>query len=374
VPAPSIVFYTSSHGLGHISRDIEVIHAVAARFPDARFTIRTSAPAWFVHTSLRVPVEIAAVEVDSGVVQRDSLTVDVPGTAREAAGFYAEFDTRVAEEARFLSSIEASVVVGDVPPLAFAAARHARIPGVLLANFTWDWIYDAYPDFEHRAPGVLQTIRSAYAAADVVLRLPLSGGFASVSKPIRDIPLIARRSALGREAARARLNLTASEIVVLVSFGRYGLGLPLDRVARESGLRVMVSADGDDATVPGDVIPTFLRLSGDDLKARELRYEDLVAAADVVVTKPGYGIVAECAVNRTALLYADRGRFVEQDLLVREMPRLVRCRPISQERLMGGDWRADAESLLAQPMPVGEVSANGAEVAAQAIWSACWSG
>jgi hypothetical protein len=76
-------------------------------------------------------------------------------------------------------------------------------------------------------------------------------------------------------------------------------------------------------------------------------------------------------VNGTALLYAQRGAFVEQDLLIREMPHLVRCRSIAQERLMSGDWREDIDALLAQPAPASEVDANGAEVAARAILEAC---
>ena len=44
---------------------------------------------------------------------------------------------------------------------------------------------------------------------------------------------------------------------------------------------------------------------------RGYRYEDLVRAVDVVVTKPGYGIISECIANDTALLYTSRGDFRE---------------------------------------------------------------
>ena len=47
-------------------------------------------------------------------------------------------------------------------------------------------------------------------------------------------------------------------------------------------------------------------------------------AADVVVTKPGYGIIAECLANDTALLYTVRGHFIEYDVLVAAMPRFLR--------------------------------------------------
>ena len=39
-------------------------------------------------------------------------------------------------------------------------------------------------------------------------------------------------------------------------------------------------------------------------------------AADVVVTKPGYGIIAECLANDTAIVYTSRGEFAEYDVLV----------------------------------------------------------
>ena len=61
------------------------------------------------------------------------------------------------------------------------------------------------------------------------------------------------------------------------------------------------------------------------------RYEDLVRAVDVVATKPGYGIIAECIANDTALLYTSRGHFAEYDVMVREMPRYLRCGFISNE-------------------------------------------
>ena len=55
-----------------------------------------------------------------------------------------------------------------------------------------------------------------------------------------------------------------------------------------------------------------------------------------MVTKPGYGIIAECVANGTAMLYTSRGHFVEYDVLVREMPRFVRCGFIDQEALFAG--------------------------------------
>ncbi len=88
---------------------------------------------------------------------------------------------------------------------------------------------------------------------------------------------------------------------------------------------------------------------GGILADRGLKYEDLIAAADAVVGKPGYGIVSECVANGAAFLYAPRSRFAEQDVFEREMPGLLRCRRIEKDDLLDGRWREPIEALLAQP-------------------------
>ena len=72
---------------------------------------------------------------------------------------------------------------------------------------------------------------------------------------------------------------------------------------------------------------------------------------DVVATKPGYGIIAECIANGTALVYTSRGRFAEYDVLVREMPRYLRCAYLDNEALLAGRWQAALDAALNAPAP-----------------------
>ena len=93
----------------------------------------------------------------------------------------------------------------------------------------------------------------------------------------------------------------------------------------------------------------------------------VVAAADVVVTKPGYGIVSECIANGTALLYASRGGFVEQTVLLEAMPRFLRTGPIAEDALRAGHWADAVQAVLAQPAPPERLAIDGAETAARRI-------
>jgi hypothetical protein len=360
----TIVWYVSSHGFGHASRDVEVIKAISRRRPDVRMVVRTLVPASFVEQSVTAQVDLQPAETDTGVAQIDSLRIDESATARQAAVFHEDFNTRAEAEAEVLRQMRATVVVADIPPLACAAADRAGVPSVVLGNFTWDWIYAAYPQFETIAPGVVETIGASYARAAQALRLPLHGGFETMQTVVRDIPFIARRSRRGRDEARRALGLRLTDTVVLASFGGHNLGLDYGAIARRNPFRLLLT----DYEYPRDAdADSLVRITRRHLADRGLKYEDLIAAADAVVGKPGYGIVSECVANGAAFLYARRSRFAEQDVFEREMPGLLRCRRIERDDLLTGNWREYIEALLAQPPAPTVPSTNGAEAAADAI-------
>lgn len=360
-----IVFYVSGHGFGHASRDIELTNTLTRRRPDVAVRFRTAAPRWLFDVAASGSIGVDAVAADTGVVQIDSLRLDEQATLDRAAAFYATFDERVAAESAWLTQSGARLVLGDIPPLAFAAAADADLPSVALGNFTWDWIYAGYPLFTDEAPALLDTIRGANRQASLALRLPFHGGFDGMN--VRDLPLIARRSGRAPAETRAALGIPDDRAVVLASFGGYGAALPTEAVAARDQLTIVETriehVDEADRVAAGG---RLLRFGEHDLYDRGFRYEDLVAAADLVISKPGYGIVSECIANRTALLYTSRGRFVEYDVFVEEMPRRLRCRYIAQVDLLAGAWEQPVEQLLAQPAPA-PPPVDGADVAVDEI-------
>ena len=155
------------------------------------------------------------------MVQFDSLSLDEAESIGSATAFHAAAARRAAEEARFLQDRGAHLVVGDIPPLAFAAAAAAGVPSVALGNFTWDWIYAGY--LGGRREALIRTIREAYAHASLALRLPMSGGFEGLESRTRDMPFVARTSHRDPAEVRRVLRLRRSKPMVLTSFGAYGL-------------------------------------------------------------------------------------------------------------------------------------------------------
>jgi L-arabinokinase len=356
----SIFFYVSGHGFGHASRQIEVVNAFGSRDNATRIVVRTSAPRWLFERTVRVPFTFLGGEVDTGVVQIDSLRLDERATIERAEAFHAELGERARAEAALLREQGARLVVADAPALGCAAAAAAGIPSVVCSNFTWDWIYAGYdPNAD-----VVRRIGEAYAKAQAAWRLPIHGGFETFAR-IDDIPFIARHAQHPRDEVRRRLELPPGTPLALVSFGGYGVrdvDLSLLDCLDEVGI-VNTSGSADTPSpAPGIAFVDVAKMY-----ETGLRYEDLVGAVDVVVTKPGYGIVSECIANDTAMLYTSRGRFVEYDVMVREMPRYLRCRYIPQEDLLAGRWREALRELLSQNAPPEAPLTDGALVVAGMI-------
>lgn len=373
-----IVFYISGHGFGHASRDVEVLNALGRLAPDVPVAVRTSAPRWLFDLTLTRHVDLHAGECDTGIVQIDSLSLDEAATVRRAIEFHAQLEARAAAEAAWLRSCGARLVVADIPPLACAAARAAGLPVIALGNFTWDWIYEGYREWMPPGADLVERLGAAYAGAQLALRLPMHGGF-STTPVVEDLPFIARRSRKDPRQTRRHFDLPDGPLVLL-SFGGYGLQrIDLHAVAHLRDYTIVLTADvtanrrGDDSAASRALraLPSNVRM----LDERKLygdgwRYEDLVAAVDVVMTKPGYGIIAECVANDTAIVYTSRGHFVEYDVLVREMPRWLRCGFISNDDLLAGRWHEVLMRTLSLPAPPETAVVDGAERAAIRILEA----
>jgi hypothetical protein len=362
----TLVFYISGHGFGHASREVEVINAIYARVPDARIIVRSSAARWLFERTLRGPAEVQHAICDTGCIQQGSLVVDVPATIRTAAAFYARehIEPRIDEEAALLTATGAELVIADMPPLAFAAAARAGIPVVGLGNFTWDWIYQDYVEALPAAPWLIDRLAGWYAHAEEAWRLPLAGGFESFKRVI-DFPFVARHARHARAEVRHRLGLPADTPLLLVSFGGYQ-SHELDLVRAAASVRdaqIVITSSTDASAVPNNV----LTIDEQTLYGDGLRYEDLVGAVDIVLSKPGYGIVSECIANGARLLYTSRGRFREYEIFVAQMPRLVSCEFLSPAELSAGDWNPAIARLLGGPWPRIRPATNGAELIADRI-------
>jgi L-arabinokinase len=323
----------------------------------ARVVVRSDAPRWLFPENVEW-MRSPGWPLDIGVVQHDGLEFDIDATRSSWRAFARDFEAHVVEEARLLQEAGVDIVVGDIPPLAFAAASRAALPSFAVGNFTWDWIYAVWPDFDD----VVTCVRNGYAGAEAVLRLPMHAtdaeAFAAFRR-IEDVPLVARRASRARHEVRRELGLPADGRVVLVSFGGFAArGLQLSRLAAWPEYTFVVIQTQHDAALPANVL---------NLNESPADYVSLLAACDAVVTKPGYGIVADCLANRVAVLFTDRGPFREYDVLAEALTNLGRARYIPRQEVLAGELGPQLDALLESDVGWVDMPMNGAASVAERV-------
>lgn len=355
-----ILYYVSGHGFGHSTRAIEVGRHLA---PYARVIFRSSAPKWLYECYYGPGLEFHPVELDCGVIQHDSLLLDEKKTLETCADLLNRSADRMIAEAEFAQACGARLIVADIPPLAFEIAARAGLPSAGMANFSWDWIYGPYVEDYPEYRWLIDRIRQSYAKCGLLLRLPFHGGLTAFPR-MEDIPLVVRAPGSGsRETVCARLGVDPGKKLVLLSFGGFDLArLPWDSIAELKDYRFLYFRS------PVDV-PNVVYLS-----PGSFAHIDLVRVCDVVMTKPGYGICAECIRTQTPMIYTDRGEFLEYDYLVEGLERYGRARYMPQQELVAGDWEDYLTRALQLPPAKESMRTDGAEVAAQRLLELCGQG
>jgi UDP:flavonoid glycosyltransferase YjiC (YdhE family) len=332
-----------------------VIRALRQADPEVRIYVRTTAPQWlFYHSSL--PVSYTPLAIDAGIIQPNSLRMDLDATVQACRDLHDSLPKLLDQEVEFIRQQSIDLIVGDIPPAAFEIAARADIPSVAVTNFSWDVIYRAYAD-EH--PGFIPLINEManfYTRATLALTLPYPADMSMF--PRREaIPWITRLSSLNRAQARAVFGLPENATIVLLSFGGLGLAnFPWQRLDELTEFFFVTT--GAAGSSRGNLLV---------LDDAQRRYEDLLRAVDVIVTKPGYGIVADLLAHHLPVLYTERGNFPEYPFLVRALKDLATAEFIPQDALLCGNILPALVRLLEQRPAWPSVQLNGAAVAAEKV-------
>ena len=237
-PSYRIVFYVSGHGFGHTSRAIEVIRAVLRARPDAahrrenrrRRAGCSRAPSTGAASS-------SSCSATPGMVQIDSLSIDTAESIRQAVEFHeARAAASPPTEAAYLRDSGARVVVGDIPPLAIAAAARGRHPVGRDRQFHLGLDLRG---LSRRAPRRARARRSARLYRTATARPSTAHGRrlrrARLGDARHPVHRAAARSARRTKCARA-LGLpprAGGKPLVLMSFGGYGVaGLDTSALSR----------------------------------------------------------------------------------------------------------------------------------------------
>lgn len=329
-----LAVYISSHGFGHLAQTVPVLEELKRQHPELRVVLRTALPESCLRRRISFPFEMAPGQVDVGFVQRDALHEDIETTILEVRKFHANWGDRIRCEKQWLKKIHPDFVLSNISYLGLLAAAHIGVPSFALGSLDW---HAAYCSIFKSDSSILQQIADAYASCELLLELPL--GMPMKVFPSRiQIGHIAMASIHERDEIRARLGLMcAQKKIALVLFG--------GTCAPEFDIHAIQELDEWLVLLPTrqrhtGSLPFNVRFVPDDFEV-----VDLIMASDVIVTKPGYGIITEAWAAGKPIAYVPRNEFPEYPYLKRWLDAHAPARELGRESFRSGMWGGVLEEL-----------------------------
>lgn len=291
-----IILYLSDHGFGHAARNIPIMKELLAVDQAVNIIVKTGiAQGEFIESNFLGESRLSVIKesMDVGLVLKPmSFELDVPALEERVKQSIESWKQRIEREVQFLTHQQPDLIVSDIVPWVFQAAKQVKIKSVLMSNFTWVEIYDEYLN-----PELVKSYQDCYDLADEVFIYELSGSkmkerfvkYEEVSLCARDFDL----------SAVAEIQSQYNQPLVLVSVGR----------------SVDLAEEIDVSNEPYHFIVTEgIQLVGENVTylAKETpNTHDYLCASEFVVTKAGFGTVAEALLAKKKIAVIERDSIAE---------------------------------------------------------------
>ena len=330
----------SSHGFGHLAISAPVLLELRARIPDVRLTVRSGLASRLLRGRLGADFTHIEAASEFGFVQNSAISIDHEATRLAYLSAHDNFAQRVVDEAVLLSRLKPDLVFSNISYLPLAGAARAGIPAVAMCSLNWFDLLKYFYGQDEWAESVIAEVKSAYDAADLFLAV-------TPSMAMADLP---RRRVIGPVATvmpaetglqlRRALKVSEEETLVLFAMGGFEYSVPMDQWPLRAGLRYLVPESWNPSS------PAAISYG-----RNEFSFGSLLRAADVVLTKPGYGTFVEAACSGVPVMYVRREDWPEQDFLIPWLAQHGVCGEISREELLSGAWSEKLGRVLQTPRP-----------------------
>ena len=292
----TIIFYVSDHGFGHAARNIPIMKELLAVDQAVNIIVKTGlAQGEFIQSNFLGESRLSVIKesMDVGLVLKPmSFELDVPALEERVKKYIESWDQRIEREGQFLAHKQPDLIVSDIVPWVFQAAKQANITSVLISNFTWVDIYEEYLSAE-----LVKAYQECYALADEVFMYELSGSkMKERFVKYDEVSLCARGFDL---TAVAEIRSGYNQPLVFVSVGR----------------SVDLAEEIDVSNEPYHFIVTEgIQLIGENvtyLPKETPNTHDYVCASKFVITKAGFGTVAEALLAKKKIAVIERDSIAE---------------------------------------------------------------
>ncbi|MGB3308533.1 MAG: glycosyl transferase [Nodosilinea sp.] len=322
---PTLYVAITNHGFGHATRAASVAAAVKALWPEVDLVLATTAPQWLLDEYLPGEYEHRLVAFDIGVIQPDSLRMDLPATLAKLQDIQAHQGETVAAESAYLRQRGVDLVLADIPPLATAIAHAADIPCWMMSNFGWDFIYRGFgPEFTE----IADWIGDCFSQCDRLFRLPFHEPMAAFPR-LEDVGLTGGTPRYEPDVLRTWWHIqTPQSRTVLLTFGGLGLqSIPYHHLDKFPDWQFLTFDHG---------APELANLF--KVPRQGFRPVDVMPLCDRVVSKPGFSTFSEACRLDLPIVTIPRNDFAEGPVLVNSIQDHSWHRVLTPDEFFHGEW------------------------------------
>jgi uncharacterized protein (TIGR00661 family) len=266
-----ILYYVTDNGLGHLTRTISIIREF---HNDVKFIIRHSNEK-FIKNSLPNSIVLSGKTDQGSILLNDKVSIDWKQTETIMNNWYKNYNQKLIIEKNNIEKLKPDLIISDITPIPFLPAKELDIPTIAISNFTW-------LDFLKKLSLTnSEFLINSYESSSLAIQLPLSTPM-EIFNNKKQVDMVSKFSTKTRDKIRQELGLTNSDFMVFVNLPNfYNILFPLQKNLKVFSTGATTNIEKTEFIEPW------------------IEGQNLNLAADLVLSKCGYGMISECLTSGT---------------------------------------------------------------------------
>jgi len=339
-----IAVYITGHGHGHLSQTVEVLIALSKNNQQIQFNIITSLPESVVIA--RIANKISASQfhyihdktnTDIGVPMIDAMQVDQKKTIACYKKIHNHWGDHIHFEEQRIKALNVDIVLSNVGYIPLQAATNLSIPSVALCSLDWASTWLIFGSDDQVGKLILNQIVQAYQSANLFLQMTPHLPMTFLDNKV-SVPFVVRQGKSKRQVLEKDHPHFIGKKLILISMGGMDAEINFDQWPQID--QVIYIVTGNNPLPKGYYHADTMGLD----------FSDIMASVDIVLTKTGYGMVVESAVNQTPLFYVARADWPEHDIMLKWCKDNNNVLEIDRVEFERGLTEDKIDMLLSQPI------------------------
>lgn len=288
-----IALYISSHGFGHMTRCLSLIENI---LKNTQYNIYIACGkkqndfARIYLSKYESRIMYKDLVTDIGLInKKNTLEVDTEKLENKLVEFVSSWDDVVNKEVEELKKLNIKSIVCDISPIGCLVGKKLNLPTTFISNFTW------IEQYEHLGidEDLINKFRTAYSNINKFIQYDLclakdyinsnevyDGGF--VCREIDKLKVDEIKAKYGKSIFITCGKSASLNCINIKNFS--------GTIFTTSGIDITTDKECNIVKLPIDILDT----------------QNYIAASDIVISKAGWGTIAEAIIGHTNLVLIDR--------------------------------------------------------------------